>query len=472
MRNEFDLSHEHKTTVDMGQLIPVRCEEVLPGDTFLHRATALICVAPLAQSLMHRVELRMHSFYIPNRVVWNQLEKESVDIGQPVPFHWEDFITGADPAMTPPLLDLDGTEPLWDYLGIKGVCADVDQTFLAAINMIWNDFYRDQELQTKRSLLDTTIPRCAWQKDYFTICRPQPQQNQATDIPVSGTGVVNTDPSIPDSVALQIGKYPNNNMYVTPQGGGNAQTMFVDNDSLSIDIDDFRRSIALQRFAEARMRYGECYIDYLRYLGINPSDGRLDRAEYLGGGKETLNFSEVLATAEAGTINVGDMNGHGIGLGRANGYRKMFEEHGWVITLLSARPKIVYEDAVHRKFQRKTFEDYWQKELEILFWQEVSQQEVDVNGDASTVFGYVPRYEEYRHGVSRVSSTMRGGTEHDWHMSRDFATPSTLNGSFVQCTPTDRIYLDATMPDLIINVMHSLKTRRLVGQTSQMGISL
>ena len=240
----------------------------------------------------------------------------------------------------------------------------------------------------------------------------------------------------------------------------------------AIALDDLRRSIALQRFAEARMRYGDRYIDYLRYLGINPSDGRLDRPEYLGGGKETLNFSEVLATANDTDTNVGDMSGHGIGLGKTNGYRKQFEEHGWVITLLSARPKTVYSNPVPRKFQRQTFDDYWQKELELLPWQEVTQQEVDAAGNADTVFGYVPRYEEYRMGTSIVTSTMRDGNEDDWHLARQFGTPPTLNGSFIECTPSDRVYQDTNMPELVINVQHNLKARRIVGATARMGVDL
>ncbi|AXL14857.1 major capsid protein [Microviridae sp.] len=461
-RTQFNLSHEHKTSVDMGLLIPVMCEEVLPGDTFQHAATALTRVAPLQNPLMHRVELRMHTFYVPNRILWSG---------------WEDFITGRDDVTPKPTITTTGTgSKLLDHYGIPPTIAglEVDELPVRAYNMIWNEFYRDQDLQTERAEDDVSLARCAWQKDYFTIARPQPQQGNPEGIPVSGDGdIFLKEAGVPTATPLVMGgnadPHPTQKLFVS---GPVTSGLNVEFDQASIDIDDLRRSMALQRFAEARMRFGSRYVDYLRYLGVNPSDGRLDRPEYLGGGKEQLSFSEVLATAETTDANVGDMYGHGIVMGRQNRYRKFFEEHGWVVTLLSARPKTVYANAIPRKFQRATAMDYYQRELEVLPWQEVKQTEVDAAGDPDLVFGYVPRFEEYRHSMSQVSGTLREGTEIDWTMARIFDTPPTLNGSFVECTPTERVYQDANMPDLIINVMHDLKAARSVGATASMGQKL
>ncbi|AXL15618.1 major capsid protein [Microviridae sp.] len=457
MRNQFNLSHEHKTACDMGELIPVMCKEVLPGDTFLHSASALTRVSPLQHPLMHRVELRLHTFYVPNRILWSG---------------WEDFITGKNTTDPKPMYTTLQNERLLDYMGIPPIAGlEVDQAPLQAYNLIYNDFYRDQDLQAERDLLDTSVARCAWQKDYFTIARPQPQQGDPVDIPIQGLGgIYGTNSATPTNIDLELRKAPADDRYFSVSSpGGEVDEFEVRFQDGSISIDDFRRSMALQRFAEARMRFGSRYIDYLRYIGVNPSDGRLDRPEYLGGGKENLAFSEVLTTAQVPDHNVGEMFGHGIALGRANGYRKMFEEHGWVMTLLSARPKTVYQNALPRQFTRLTAMDYWQKELEVLPWQEVPESEIFAGGDASSVWGYVPRYEEYRHGVSHVSGSLRGGTENDWHMAREFNNTPALNGSFVECTPTERIYQDADQPDLIVNVMHNLQARRFVGSTATMG---
>ena len=369
MRNTFNLSSEHKTSVDMGLLIPVQTEEVLPGDTFNQRSTALARVAPLQFPLMHRVELRMHTFYCPTRVLHNQLRKAGQATGD-----WEDFITGEDETVEQPKFTMGASEPLWDYMGVPASAGVELLAYpMAMYNFCWNEFYRDQHLQTEIDLLSNTIQRCAWQKDYFTIARPTPQQGSPADIPVS-VGNLPVRPTNPQNLTeltnaqIQFVASTGNTFADVPWGGTTTDRALVaagEEGNLAMSIDDLRRTLALQRFAEARMRFGSRYVDYLRYLGINPSDGRLDRPEYLGGGKEILNFSEVLSTTDTTDSNVGDMYGHGIGMGRTNGFSKMFEEHGWVMTFLSARPKTVYQNAVPRKFKRFDNMDYWQKELTV-----------------------------------------------------------------------------------------------------------
>jgi hypothetical protein len=235
-----------------------------------------------------------------------------------------------------------------------------------------------------------------------------------------------------------------------------------------ISIDDLRRSVALQRFAEARMRFGSRYEDYLRFLGINPRDGRLSRPEYLGGGRQNIAFSEVITTAEGSTTNPGDLYGHGLGAMRSRRYRKMFEEHGWVISLMYARPKTAYLQHMPRKFMRTDPMDYWQKELETLPWQQVKHKEIYAPDDNDTVFGYVPRFEEYRHSVNYASGSFRT-TDKDWHLARDLSSEPSLNASFVECTPDDRIYSDTSMPELQISAWNSIKAKRLVCRSAKLG---
>lgn len=260
-----------------------------------------------------------------------------------------------------------------------------------------------------------------------------------------------------DDTASGGGTFPETNVYadLAAATGG-------------IDLDDLRRSLALRRFQEARMRFGSRYIDYLRFLGVNPTDGRLDRPEYLGGGKQSISFSEVLATAEGQNTQVGDMYGHGIAGLRSRRYRKMFEEHGIVLSLISVRPKSVYMNAVHRKFTRVDAMDYWQRELEVMPWQTMYQSEVHGDGDPTLPFGYVPRFEEYRFGTSYVSGSFRSGPEKDWHLGRDFETPPVLNSSFIECNPSDRIFGDTQMPEILVNAYNSIRARRLVRRTASL----
>lgn len=476
MRNQFDLSHEHKLSLDMGYLVPVMTEEVLPGDTFIGNTRLLARVAPLAKPVMHNVEMRTHHWYVPNRILWSG---------------WEDYITGVDDVTAKPTITAaNATEAaLYDHMGTyPSTSIAYDALPVRAYNKIYNEYYRDQDLQTARTEDQLGLARICWGKDYFTTCRPSPQQGDAVelgfatgDAPITGLGKINQTYSSTNGAAYETDATGTRNYAKYGTGGSNwmmeedpSNTGFpnvradLTNATGGIDLDDLRRSLALQRFAEARARFGSRYADYLRFIGVNPSDGRLDRPEYLGGGKESINFSEVLATAEGTTTEVGDLYGHGIAAMKSRTFRKMFEEHGWVMTLISVRPKGVYQEAVPRKFTRTDAMDYWQKELEVLPWQEVNEREVYHAGSAATVFGYAPRYNEYRHNFNYVSGTFRGGTEQDWHMARLFGSAPTLNSSFVECTPTDRIYQDTSMPELLVNAYNNLKARRFVRRSASL----
>ena len=149
-----------------------------------------------------------------------------------------------------------------------------------------------------------------------------------------------------------------------------------------------REFLALQRYAEARAKYGSRYVEWLRYYGVSPRDSRLDRPEYLGGGKQTISFSEVLATAEGASTNVGDLKGHGIGSMRSNMFRKYFEEHGYVISLMSVRPRTLYIDAVQKEWLKVDKEDFYTRELENIGAQTIYENEVYAGGSPTTVFGY------------------------------------------------------------------------------------
>ena len=237
----------------------------------------------------------------------------------------------------------------------------------------------------------------------------------------------------------------------------------------TMTIADWRNAMALQRFAEARTRFGERYVDYLRYLGVNPSDGRLDRPEYLGGGRQTIAFSEVLATNDDGSShNVGDMFGHGIAAMRTRPYRRFFEEHGHVITMATVRPKAIYTEAMNRNWLRAAKEDYWQKEQEILGMQALTKREVySSHANTTDVFGYVDRYQEYRFEHSRVSANFRDSSDYDWHLGRILGTSPSLNTSFIECAPSDRVYQDTSMPEVYMMINNQIAARRLVAKRAR-----
>lgn len=471
-RSKHSLSNYKLCTAEMGTLFPVGQAEVLPGDTFQQHSSALVRVSPMVAPVMHPVQIRLHHFFVPNRLVWDG---------------WEDFITGNNVVDAPPTITVpaNGKNNLLDYMGVPPVEAEgceISAFPVRAFNLIFNEFYRDQDLVGERAIDDITVPNVAWAKDYFTAARPWPQKGEDVTIPIGSTAPVN--PVGDQRATWTTAEGGSINLAVTA-GGDIVNGNTPDNPSTSVamtwldpkleadlslasgaNVNDVRKAFALQRYQEARARYGSRYTEYLRYLGVNPSDARLQRPEYLGGGTQSLAFSEVLQTVDDETGQergpLGKMGGHGISAMRTGKYRRFFEEHGYVLTLMSIRPKSIYTQNLHRSWLRQTKEDYYQKELELIGQQEVYNNEVfadAVNG--MDTFGYSDRYREYRELPSTVSSEFRDILDY-WHMAREFSEPPVLNQSFTDCVPTKRIYAEQTQHPLWIMVNHKIAARRLV----------
>lgn len=484
-RSKHNLSHYKLLTGDMGQLLPIGCIEVLPGDTFQHSTSLLVRVTPMAAPVMHPIQVRIHHFFVPNRLVWDG---------------WEDFITGGADGkdiQTIPTIDSTSTlNDLLDYMGIpnfEGV--PVNALPVRGFNLIFNEYYRDQDLVTERVDDDVTIPFIAWEKDYFTSARPWEQKGDDITVPVGeeavvrGIGKINQTFTSGQQTVYESGQ-SGTTTYTTSArlDGTNADIQWAGEEdpnnpgfpriyadlanATGVDINDFRKAFALQRFQEARARYGSRYTEYLRYLGVRPSDARLQRPEYLGGGKVKVQISEVLQTApETGVeppiteYGVGDMYGHGIAAMRSNRYRRFFEEHGYVLSLVSVRPKAIYETGVDRHWLKRDREDYFQKELQFIGQQPVLKGELYMDEQSQETFGYADRYREYREHPSKVAGEFRHLLAY-WHLARNFDSSPALNKSFIECVPSKRIFNEQTQHSLWMAAQHSLVARRLVSRNA------
>lgn len=503
-RGKFSLSHYKLLSMKMGQLVPISWFEALPGDTIQMSTSALVRCAPLVTPVMHPVHVRIHHWFVPNRLLWD---------------NWENFITGGPDGMDASahpyiaFASQPAVSSLADYLGVPTEAFAVTHNLSAlpfrAYAKIYNEWYRDQDLVTELTMstadgADTTtnktLQNCAWEKDYYTSSRPWEQKGPTVTLPISGTAPITglgtqgqSFPAGPISVFESNGTSPSYTHALNPAttnilikgsatAGGFPQVFADLSAATGVDINDVRLAFAVQRFEEARARYGSRYTEYLRYLGVRSSDARLQRPEYLGGGKQTIQFSEVLQTAptDAGTGGgaggVGGFGGHGIGATRSNRYRRFFEEHGIVMTLMSVRPRTIYSQPVHRSWLRGqavngltgTKEDYWQRELQHIGQQAVNGLEVDVSAGDSQ-FGFQDRYDEYRRMESSVAGEFRTSTLDSWHLAREFGSPPALNSSFVGCVPSTRIFADETDDNLYVMASHSIQARRLV---SQVGTSM
>jgi len=475
-RSKFSLSNYKLFSCDAGELVPCGLVEVLPGDTVQQATSALVRASALLAPVMHPVHVRIHHWFVPHRLVWND---------------WENFITGGPDGLNAsafPTIDMGGggaaVGSLADYLGVPTGVAGLDVSALPfrGYALIWNEWYRDQDLQTALvvdltdgvdSTTSVAIQNCAWEKDYFTSSRPWEQKGPSITVPIGTTADVRTEAAGGQDISVNIGAAGAADDFDklavgafvqrTTTAGTSGNKLYADlTDASSVTINVLREALALQRFEEARARYGSRYTEYLRYLGVRSADSRLQRPEYLGGGRNTVQFSEVLQTAE-GTDPVGELRGHGIAALRSNRYRRFFEEHGYVFTLMSIRPKTIYAQGLARHWNRRVKEDYWQRELQHIGQQEVLNKEVyAAHASPEGTFGFQDRYDEYRRSESTIAGEFRTSTLDHWHLARIFGSDPALNADFVKCVPTERVFAVDSTDTYYVMSNHSIQARRLV----------
>lgn len=473
--NSFDLSHDVKLSMNMGQLVPVNVIECIPGDAIDISTTVMARMAPMVAPPMQKYDIDIHHFFVPNRLLWD---------------NWEKFITTGTPTETSPAapyITYNGTVAagsLADYLGLpvgKNMTQPINALPFAAYQKIYWDYFRDQNLQDPtitdlpkladgaNTLVNVSgvnfgdMRKRAWAHDYFCSALPFAQKGDEVELGMGQTA------------ELQLKPYPHLPQLVTTTGGAavGASDLVINasgemtNGAVQVElgtlgraynvdlatatavtINQLRWAIKLQEYLERNARGGTRYIEHiLAHFGVHSSDKRLQRSEFLGSSRQHMVISEVLSaatteTTAGGVVPQGNMAGHGISVGQGNTFKYFAEEHGFLMSICSIRPKASYYQGLHRLWNRFDPLSYAYPTFANLGEQEILNQEIyydEADSLNDDVFGYIPRYSEYKYQPSRVAGEMRTSLEF-WHHGRKFATRPALNSQFITCDPDTRIF--------------------------------
>lgn len=504
-RNTFNLTHDVKFTGQMGNLIPCCIMECVPGDSVKIAADSLVRFAPLISPVMHRMDATIHYFFVPNRLVFPE---------------WENFITQNE-KVAPPFFNINSSNiqdtdegrsraRFLDYMGIEPPPVPfatnpvaINPIPLAAYQLIYNEYYRDQNLIEEvdyklqpggntgnTTLVNSlmTLRRRAWRHDYFTAALPWAQKGDEIDIPLGDiyyNGEI--DPQNPPNFKNDEGNSPAGTL---EQGAGlipgdPVKIRLAEEDTMlaydpagtlsagSTTINNLRRAIKLQEFLERNARGGTRYIEHiLAHFGVKSSDSRLQRPEYITGVKTPIIISEVLNTTgqmideTTPGLPQGNMAGHGVSVGEGRVGSYYAEEHGYIIGIMSICPQPAYMQGIPRHYQVREPLDYYYPTFAHIGEQEIYQSEL--KGYTSTpreVFGYIPRYAEYKYLQNRVAGDFRTSLSY-WHLARSFENDPQLSQEFIEIDPADcnRIFAvtDETVDNLYIHLVNKITASRLM----------
>ena len=500
-RSSFDRSHGLKTSLDADWLVPIFVDDVIPGDTFNCNVTHYARLgSPALHPIMDNLFLETFFFFVPYRLVWDNWEKfvgSQEDPGDSIDYTIPALSSNTSHDTT------GGTtvDQLLDYMGLP-YAASVDLTEFHALpframNLIWNEWFRDQNLQDSVNVLTGAGPdnltgnynllKRGKRADYFTSSLPWPQKGGAVALPLTGNapivglGMTTTNSPSTSGTAVETGgsseTYPfymetssTPGLRVELDSASNAEPLIYANLSAvtAATVNDLRLAFQTQRLLERDARSGTRYVEtLLAHYGVTVPDFRLQRPEFLGGGSSQVAMHEVPNTSDTASREQGELSAFGTSSGQ-HGFTKSFVEHGVILGFANLRGDITYSQGSERYWFKQTRYEFYYPVLSQIGEQEVLNREIFYQNNANdeAVWGYQERYAEYRYKPSRLTGLFRPdhtSTLASWHLSEDFASLPTLGDTFIKSNtgaPLDRALTVPSEPHMLIDFYFDLKCAR------------
>jgi len=497
-RSVLNRSCSLKTAFDSSRIIPIFVDEALPGDTINMRMAHFARLATPLKALMDNIFMDTWFFAVPYRLVWEHwpnFNGEQEDPSDSIDYVIPQMNSGSSGGYT--------EESIHDYFGIPTKIENLSHTslFHRAYGLIWDEWFRDQDLQSKYLTrpMDTGdgpddpseyyLARRNKRHDYFSSARPWPQKGDPVQLSLGDSAPVEKDPvdatfnvSIPgDSVfnvnvqggdgvpaaTIVILDDTNNPSSPTDLEHGDHTGLIANlTDAAAVTVNQLREAVQIQKLYERDARGGTRYTEVLRsHFGVTSPDSRLQRPEYLGGGTTPVMINPITQTsgtpAAAGSAQ-GNVAAIGVAASNNIGFNKSFTEHCLIIGLTSVRADLTYQQGLERMWSRKTRFDHFWPALQGLGEQAILNKEIfaqgaDVGDPADPtddkVFGYQERYGEYRYKPSRVTGKMRSNATQSldiWHLAQDFASLPDLEVGFIaEKPPIARILAVTDEPEFI-----------------------